>query len=138
RPRLPRALAEPQALPQRPDRPEPIRPRRPLMTGKPSVLFVCVKNGGKSQMAAALLRHRAGGAVEVHSAGTHPGDSLNQQSVQVLAESGAEVAGERPKPIDPELLRRANRVIVLGQEPHVEAVEGMTATIETWATDEPS
>ena len=108
------------------------------MTGKPSVLFVCVKNGGKSQMAAALLRHRAGGAVEVHSAGTHPGDSLNQQSVQVLAESGAEVAGERPKPIDPELLRRANRVIVLGQEAHVEAVEGMTATIETWATDEPS
>lgn len=47
----------------------------------PSVLFVCVKNGGKSQMAAALLRSLAGGAVEVHSAGSRPGDTLNPESV---------------------------------------------------------
>ncbi|WFP17537.1 low molecular weight phosphatase family protein [Citricoccus muralis] len=108
------------------------------MTGKPSVLFVCVKNGGKSQMAAALLRHRAGDTVEVHSAGTAPGGSLNSLSAEAVAEAGADMADEQPKPIDPELLRRVDRVVVLGQEAHVEPVAGMTATIETWTTDEPS
>ena len=108
------------------------------MTNTPSVLFVCVKNGGKSQMAAALLRHHAGEAIEVHSAGTSPGSSLNSLSAEVVAETGADMAGERPKPIDPELLRRVDRVIVLGQEAHVDPVGGMTATIETWTTDEPS
>ena len=108
------------------------------MTSTPSVLFVCVKNGGKSQMAAALLRHRAGGAIEVHSAGTAPGGSLNRLSAEAVAESGADMAGEQPKPIDPDLLRRVDRVIVIGQDAHVEPVAGMTATIETWTTDEPS
>ena len=108
------------------------------MTGRPSVLFVCVKNGGKSQMAAALLRHRAGGAIEVHSAGTAPGGSLNSLSAEAVAESGADMAGEQPKPIDPELLRRVDRVIVIGQDARVEPVVGMTAAVETWTTDEPS
>ncbi|MGO1439969.1 MAG: low molecular weight phosphatase family protein [Brevibacterium yomogidense] len=108
------------------------------MTGRPSVLFVCVKNGGKSQMAAALLRHRAGGAIEVHSAGTAPGGSLNSLSAEAVAESGADMAGEQPKPIDPELLRRVDRVIVIGQDARVEPVAGMTAAVETWTTDEPS
>ncbi|MFB9776540.1 low molecular weight phosphatase family protein [Brevibacterium otitidis] len=105
---------------------------------RPSVLFVCVKNGGKSQMAAALMRYHAGDAVEVHSAGTKPGTSLNALSADVVAEVGADMSGESPKPIDPELLRRVDRVIVLGEEAHVEPVDGMTATIETWNTDEPS
>lgn len=105
---------------------------------RPSVLFVCVKNGGKSQMAAALMRHHAGDAVEVHSAGTKPGTSLNALSADVVAEVGADMSGESPKPIDPELLRRVDRVIVLGEEARVEPVDGMTATIETWNTDEPS
>ena len=108
------------------------------MTRTPSVLFVCVKNGGKSQMAAALLRHRAGGSIEVHSAGTAPGGSLNGLSAAAVAESGADMAGEQPKPIDPDLVRRVDRVIVIGQDAHVEPVAGMTATIETWTTDEPS
>ena len=60
---------------------------------RPSVLFVCVKNGGKSQMAAALMRHRAGDAVEVHSAGTKPGTSLNALSADVVAEVGADMSG---------------------------------------------
>lgn len=105
---------------------------------RPSVLFVCVKNGGKSQMATALMRHHAGDAVEVHSAGTKPGTSLNALSADVVAEVGADMSGESPKPIDPELLRRVDRVIVLGEEARVEPVDGMTATIETWNTDEPS
>ena len=105
---------------------------------KPSALFVCVKNGGKSQMAAARRRHRAGDAIEVHSAGTKPGGSLNSLSTEAIAEAGADMAGESPKPIDPELLARVDRVIVLGDEAHVEPLDGMTGTIETWHTDEPS
>ena len=107
-------------------------------SSKPSVLFVCVKNGGKSQMAAALLRHHADDAIEVHSAGTKPGGAVNQLSAEAVAESGASMAGEQPKRIDPDLLRRVDRVIVLGQDAHVEPVEGMRATIDTWTTDEPS
>ncbi|SJN28415.1 arsenate-mycothiol transferase ArsC [Luteococcus japonicus] len=105
---------------------------------KPSVLFVCVKNGGKSQMAAALMRLRAGHAVEVHSAGTHPGSKLNEASRASVAELGATFEGESPKPIEPELLRRVDRVVVIGEEAVVEPVEGMRGSIETWVTDEPS
>lgn len=105
---------------------------------KPSVLFVCVKNGGKSQMAAALMRLRAGDAVEVHSAGTKPGDKLNEASRASVAELGASFEGESPKPIEPELLRRVDRVVVIGEEAVVEPVEGMRGSIETWVTDEPS
>ena len=107
----------------------------------PSVLFVCVKNGGKSQMAAALMRHRAEEAslnVDVHSAGTRPGNTVNQLSAEVISEAGADMAAEVPKPIDADLLGRADRVIVLGDDARVEPVEDMRATIETWHTDEPS
>lgn len=107
----------------------------------PSVLFVCVKNGGKSQMAAALLRHRADEAgldIEVHSAGTHPGSTMNQLSADVIAETRADMSAGVPKPIDADLLRRVDRVIVLGDEAQVEPIEGMRGTIETWHTDEPS
>ena len=55
---------------------------------RPSVLFVCVRNGGKSQMAAGLMRKAAGDRVEVHSAGTNPGSQINALSAQVLAEVG--------------------------------------------------
>ncbi len=108
------------------------------MTARPSVLFVCSKNGGKSQMAAALMRHIARDAVEVHSAGTKPGTTLNAASVAVIAEVGADMSTETPKPIDPDLLRRVDRVVVLGTEAVVDPVDGMTGTIETWETVEPS
>ena len=71
---------------------------------KPSVLFVCVKNGGKSQMAAGLMRKVAGDRVEVHSAGTAPGAAINALSAQSLLEVGVDITGEHPKPIDPALL----------------------------------
>lgn len=105
---------------------------------KPSVLFVCVRNAGKSQMAAALMRLRAGDAVEVHSAGTHPGGSLNEASRASVAELGASFDGEFPKPLDDELLRSADRVVVIGEEAEVSGVDGMRGTIERWVTDEPS
>ncbi|MEO7268792.1 MAG: low molecular weight phosphatase family protein [Knoellia sp.] len=108
------------------------------MTDRPSVLFVCVKNGGKSQMAGALMRLEAGDAVEVHTAGTKPGSSLNAQSVEALVEVGADVDREFAKAIDPELLARVDRVVVLGSEAVVDRVPGMRAEIETWETGEPS
>jgi arsenate-mycothiol transferase len=102
----------------------------------PSVLFVCVRNGGKSQMAAALMNAAADGAVVAHSAGTDPGSSLNALSVQALAEIGVDMSGGRPKPIDPELLRTVNRVVTLGREAHVDPPPGLT--VRNWDTDEPS
>lgn len=110
----------------------------PESASRPSVLFVCAKNGGKSQMAAALMDHHAAGTVEVHSAGTKPGQTINALSAEVTAEAGADMSGGRPQPIDPDLLARVDRVIVLGDEATVEPVVGMAGTIQTWRTDEPS
>jgi arsenate-mycothiol transferase len=103
---------------------------------KPSVLFVCVKNGGKSQMAAALMRKVSGDRVAVSSAGTAPGSALNALSVQSLLEVGVDITGERPKPIAPALLREVDRVVTLGREARVEVPPG--ARLENWDTDEPS
>ena len=105
---------------------------------KPSVLFVCVHNAGRSQMAAAMARRFGGDAVEVHSAGTHPGSKLNEESARSVEELGATFDGESPKPVDPDVLRRADRVVVIGTEADVQPVEGMRGTIEVWETDEPS
>jgi arsenate-mycothiol transferase len=109
-----------------------------VMTARPSVLFVCSKNGGKSQMAAALMRQIAGDAVEVHSAGTNPGTALNAESTAATAEVGADMATSTPQPIDPRLLRRVDRVVVLGTEAVVNPVDGMSGVIQTWETVEPS
>lgn len=102
----------------------------------PAVLFVCVKNGGKSQMAAGLMRQAAGDRVEVHSAGTKPAGTLNALSAQSLLEVGVDLTGEVPKAIDPALLARMDYVITLGSEATVEPVAG--PTFENWDTDEPS
>ena len=103
----------------------------------PSVLFVCVKNGGKSQMAAALAR-QASSDVGVHSAGTHPGKALNEESRASVERIGATMDGEFPKAIDPDLLRSVDRVVIIGGEAEVEPVDGMRGTMERWETDEPS
>ena len=110
------------------------------MTGpeRPAVLFVCVKNGGKSQIAAALLRHHAGDTIQVFSAGTRPGGHLNEQSRLVVEEVGATMAGEQPNLLDPTLAAGVDRIVVLGAQAVVEPPEGMHGTIETWITDEPS
>ncbi|ORI16553.1 low molecular weight phosphatase family protein [Rhodococcus sp. 1168] len=102
----------------------------------PSVLFVCVKNGGKSQVAAGLMREAAGDAIEVHSAGTTPGTAVNALSAESLLEVGVDLSGEQPKPIDPALLARMDYVITLGSEAQVDIVDG--PTFENWDTDEPS
>ena len=109
--------------------------------GTPGVLFVCVKNGGKSQMAAALMRLQAGDRVEVHSAGTDPGTKVNALAAEVVAEVGADMAGRVPTAVDPELLRRMDRVVVLGAEATLENYKDddhNTVAPEVWLTDEPS
>ena len=103
---------------------------------KPSVLFVCVKNGGKSQMAAGLMTKRAGDAVDVESAGTKPGAAVNGLSAESLAEVGVDISGGTPKPITEEMVRAADVVVTLGREAHVVEVPG--TRFENWDTDEPS
>ena len=102
----------------------------------PSVPFVCVKNGGKSQMAAGLMRKAVGDSVEVHSAGTKPGGTVNALSAEALLEVGVDLSGEVPKPIDPALLARMDYVVTLGGEAKVDVVDG--PGFENWDTDEPS
>ena len=105
-------------------------------TRKPSVLFVCVKNGGKSQMAAGLMTKRAGGAVRVASAGTRPGSAVNALSAESLAEVGVDISANTPKPVTEELVAAADVVVTLGREAHVDEVPG--TRFENWDTDEPS
>lgn len=106
------------------------------MTTKPGVLFVCVKNGGKSLMAGGLMRHVAEDAVTVHTAGTKPGAALNAQSVESLAELGINVSGEQTKAITVDMLANVQLIITLGSEAVVDAVPGIE--IRNWDTDEPS
>jgi arsenate-mycothiol transferase len=100
------------------------------------VLFVCVKNGGKSQMAAGLMRQLAGDTIAVESAGTHPGNSVNQLSAAALAEVGVDISDQTPRPVTDDLVRAADIVVTLGRDAHVDPVPG--TRFETWDTDEPS
>jgi arsenate-mycothiol transferase len=105
-------------------------------TAKPSVLFVCVKNAGKSQMAAGLMRQIAGDTVNVYSAGTKPGTAVNAISAQTLGEIGVDITDETPKLVDPQLVRDVDVVVTLGREAHLDPVTG--TRFENWDTDEPS
>ena len=105
-------------------------------SNKPAVLFVCSKNGGKSQLAAGLMNQVANGSVTVYSAGTTPGKSLNPQAVESLTELGIDISGEHPKPVTGEVLDAVDAVIVLGTEAKLEPREG--TRFEVWETDEPS
>jgi arsenate-mycothiol transferase len=103
---------------------------------KPSVLFVCVKNGGKSQMAAGLMDKVAGGSVTTASAGSKPGSAVNDLSAQVLAEVGVDIGRNVPRQITIEDQQHADIVVILGPEAQVDEVEG--TLYERWETDEPS
>ena len=102
----------------------------------PSVLFVCVKNAGKSQMAAGLMRQIAGDTVQVYSAGSKPGTAVNTLSAEVLSEVGVDITDQTPKLIDPQLVRDVDVVVTLGREARVEHIPG--TRFENWDTDEPS
>jgi len=80
----------------------------------PEVLFVCVHNAGRSQMAAALLAHQARGRVVVRSAGSAPADSINPAVVQVMEELGLDLTQEFPKPLTTEAVQASDVVITMG------------------------
>lgn len=103
---------------------------------KPSVLFVCVKNGGKSQMAAGLMDKVAEDSVTTTSAGSEPGSAVNDHSAQVLAEVGVDISQNVPRLITAENQQRADLVVILGPEAQVDEVDG--TRYERWETDEPS
>ena len=80
----------------------------------PSVLFVCVHNAGRSQMAAGWLRHLAGDAVEVRSAGSLPADQVNPAAVAAMAEVGIDISGQRPKVLSTDAVEASDVVITMG------------------------
>ena len=80
----------------------------------PEVLFVCVHNAGRSQMAAALLHHHAAGSVVVRSAGSAPADTVNPAVVAAMAELGLDLSREFPKPLTDDAVRAADVVITMG------------------------
>ncbi len=84
------------------------------MADLPEVLFVCVHNAGRSQMAAALLGHHAAGRVLVRSAGSAPAATINPAVVDAMAEVGIDVSGESPKPLTDEAVRASDVVITMG------------------------
>ena len=84
------------------------------MTEVPEVLFVCVHNAGRSQMAAGLLDRYAGGKVRVRSAGSTPADQINPAVLQAMAEFGVDLSKEFPKPLSDEAVRAADVVITMG------------------------
>jgi arsenate reductase (thioredoxin) len=80
----------------------------------PEVLFVCVHNAGRSQMAAGLVRLRSDGRVHVRSAGSAPGDEINPAVIEAMAELGVDMSEEFPKPLTDEVVRAADVVITMG------------------------
>ncbi|MGA5038199.1 arsenate reductase ArsC [Streptomyces capoamus] len=81
---------------------------------RPSVLFVCVHNAGRSQMAAAFLTHLAGDRVQVRSAGSAPADTVNPAVVEAMAEAGIDITGEVPKVLTVEAVQASDVVITMG------------------------
>ncbi|MGY1942722.1 arsenate reductase ArsC [Nocardia asiatica] len=84
------------------------------MASKPSVLFVCVHNAGRSQMAAGFLTHLAGDAIEVRSAGSAPADTVNPAAVEAMAEVGIDISGQNPKILTPDTVETSTVVITMG------------------------
>ena len=102
---------------------------------KPVVLFACVHNGGRSLAAKVLAEHHAAGRVEVRSAGSEPGDSLNPAVVQVLHERGLSTDGEAPKLLTYDGVQEADVVITMGCGETCPVFPGKT--YEDWPLDDP-
>jgi arsenate reductase len=102
----------------------------------PEVLFVCVHNAGRSQMAAALLDELAGGRVTVRSAGSEPADRINPRVVAVMEELGLDVSREHPKPLTGDAVEAADVVITMGCGDACPIYPGKR--YEDWALDDPA
>ncbi|GLY33873.1 arsenate reductase ArsC [Kineosporia sp. NBRC 101731] len=84
------------------------------MSAKPSVIFVCVHNAGRSQMAAGFMTALSGGAVEVRSAGSMPAEQINPVAVQAMTEVGIDITAQQPKILTPEAVQASDAVITMG------------------------
>ena len=103
---------------------------------KPSVLFVCVHNAGRSQMAAGFLRHLAGDRIEVRSAGSSPAEQLNPVAVAAMAEEGIDIAAEQPKVLTTDAVRASDVVITMGCGDTCPYYPGRR--YEDWLLDDPA
>ena len=106
------------------------------MSDKPSVLFVCVHNAGRSQMAAGWLRHLAGDRVEVRSAGSAPGRSINPAAVEAMAEVGIDITGQTPKLLAYETAQDSDVIITMGCGDACPIFPGKR--YEDWKLDDPA
>jgi arsenate reductase (thioredoxin) len=106
------------------------------MTTRPAVLFVCVHNAGRSQMAAGYLQHLAGDDVEVLSAGSQPADRINPAAVAAMAEEGIDIAAEAPKLLTESAVREADVVITMGCGDECPYFPGKR--YEDWVLDDPA
>jgi arsenate reductase (thioredoxin) len=107
-----------------------------MLRDMPEVLFVCVHNAGRSQMAAALLDHLAGGRVTVRSAGSEPADRINPRVVAVMEEIGLDVSREHPKPLTGDAVQAADVVITMGCGDACPIYPGKR--YEDWELDDPA
>ncbi|MFF6850016.1 arsenate reductase ArsC [Streptomyces antimycoticus] len=103
---------------------------------KPSVLFVCVHNAGRSQMAAAFLTHLAGDRIAVWSAGSAPADTINPAVVEAMAEVGIDIAAETPKVLTSEAVQASDVVITMGCGDACPVFPGKTYL--DWKLDDPA
>ncbi|MFF8095410.1 arsenate reductase ArsC [Streptomyces sp. NPDC016675] len=103
---------------------------------KPSVLFVCVHNAGRSQMAAGFLTHLAGDRVEVRSAGSLPAGQVNPAAVEAMAEAGIDLTDATPKMLTPEAVQASDYVITMGCGDACPVFPGKTYL--DWQLDDPA
>jgi arsenate reductase (thioredoxin) len=103
---------------------------------QPSVLFVCVHNAGRSQMAAGFLRHLAGDAVEVRSAGSAPADRINPVAVEAMREVGIDIAGNMPTRLDHDLAYGSDVIVTMGCGDACPVFPGKR--YEDWQLDDPA
>ena len=103
---------------------------------RPTVLFVCVHNAGRSQMAAGYLEHLSGGDVEVLSAGSVPADAVNPAVVEVMAEEGIDLTGRTPKVLTTDAVRASDVVITMGCGDACPIFPGKR--YEDWALEDPA
>jgi protein-tyrosine-phosphatase len=102
---------------------------------QPEVLFVCVHNAGRSQIAAGLVRLRSAGRINVRSAGSDPGEAINPAAVEVMAELGIDINEEFPKPLADEVVRAADVVVTMGCGDACPVYPGKR--YEDWQLDDP-
>ena len=107
-----------------------------MSDGRPEVLFVCVHNAGRSQMAAGLLQRKAGDRVTVISAGSEPADQLNPAVVQAMDEIGIDISAERPKKLEDGMVRESDVVITMGCGDACPIYPGKR--YEDWELEDPS